>query len=338
MATGQGATVGVATGVATGVAGGVTGGTPGGVPGGVESGVRGGVAGGGVAGGVVVEQDTQAARERQRRAAVDEFAKLQRELAAVAAQMKGREAEIEQQRAKLEMQLAQASAGLDMAALQAQIEVAQRAAERTRRLVETGLATASTLSEQEARLVQLQQALQRTELGHERTVEEFQLRVREAEQRQEFEKRMLAIQAELAIVGQQSGMRADIQAQAEAVARQVEQLIAQAEAARGVAAGSRGADELLMAQTTTVTDAGARVQERDVLVVEISGETLLPRAYQVATDGSIRLPLLGEVQVRGLTSREVRDLVSTRLADRRLAEGAAITVTIRRPAGRQGGR
>ena len=77
------------------------------------------------------------------------------------------------------------------------------------------------------------------------------------------------------------------------------------------------------------------VRENDVLVITISGESELPRNYRVGTDGNIRFPLLGQMQVRGMRTSQVRDLVADRLADRQLAEGASITVQLRRPGGRE---
>jgi hypothetical protein len=87
-----------------------------------------------------------------------------------------------------------------------------------------------------------------------------------------------------------------------------------------------------------LTDADTRVQERDVVVIQISGETRLPTTYEVDTDGAIRLPLLGLVQVRGLTIAQVRTAVSNMLADRQLAGDATVTVTVRRPRTPESGR
>jgi beta-lactamase regulating signal transducer with metallopeptidase domain len=69
---------------------------------------------------------------------------------------------------------------------------------------------------------------------------------------------------------------------------------------------------------------------RDVLTIEIRGEDLLPPAYTVAANGSIRLPLVGAIHVEGLTAAEAAAAVTTVLGDRRLAAGP-VTVTIRRP-------
>jgi len=107
------------------------------------------------------------------------------------------------------------------------------------------------------------------------------------------------------------------------------QKMAQYERALEVAGGTRG-EVTALSGTVVVTDPGETVRESDVLVIEISGETMLPRTYVVQTNGRIRLPLLGELQVRGLTAAQVKDMLTDRLADRQLAEGASVTVTLRR--------
>ena len=63
-----------------------------------------------------------------------------------------------------------------------------------------------------------------------------------------------------------------------------------------------------------MSDPGARVRTGDVLVVEIAGEPDFPRAFAVAADVAIRLPLMGSLRVDGLTASEVADALARRLA------------------------
>jgi TonB family protein len=79
-----------------------------------------------------------------------------------------------------------------------------------------------------------------------------------------------------------------------------------------------------------VSDATAQVQTGDILLVDIAGEDQIPRWY-VLTGGAIRLPLIGSIKVAGLTAGAVRASVSRALAERGLAQGKAVTVTIHRP-------
>jgi TonB family protein len=79
-----------------------------------------------------------------------------------------------------------------------------------------------------------------------------------------------------------------------------------------------------------VSDATAQVQTGDILLVDIAGEDQIPRWY-VVTGGAIRLPLIGSIKVAGLTAEAVRASVSRALAERGLAQGKAVTVTIHRP-------
>ncbi len=79
-----------------------------------------------------------------------------------------------------------------------------------------------------------------------------------------------------------------------------------------------------------VSDATAQVQTGDILLIDIAGEDQIPRWY-VLTGGAIRLPLIGSMKVAGLTAEAVRASVARALAERGLAQGKAVTVTIHRP-------
>jgi hypothetical protein len=84
------------------------------------------------------------------------------------------------------------------------------------------------------------------------------------------------------------------------------------------------------AMPPVVKEPDARAQPGDVLGLEIEGEPGLPRSYRVEKDGSIRLPLLGAIEVAGRTAREVGEAVAAALRERRLGAGTPVTVTLHR--------
>jgi beta-lactamase regulating signal transducer with metallopeptidase domain len=350
---------GVASGVNEGVVTGVTQGVQGGVATGVSGGVRGGVssgAGGGVAvvqtetrtrtqTGTQTRADRRTDAERQQRAT-----ELERALADLRARLESERVAIEQARAKVAMTFGEQEASARLQALRAELQAAENQHERTRRRVEVGVANPSALLEEQAELARIQQDLRRTELEMARQAQEMQLRLRELNLREDYGRQVRDLESALAAararreIGAQGSAaeRAErterVEASVEELRAALEQMLrsreAEIDAAQRDAArtGARSADlDLQYALSTEVTDPDAQVQARDVLVIRISNEPNLPTAYQVDTDGAIRLPLLGTVQVGGRTAAQVRTAVSDMLADRQLAQGSTITVTLRRP-------
>ena len=68
----------------------------------------------------------------------------------------------------------------------------------------------------------------------------------------------------------------------------------------------------------------------DVLRIAINGEPDLPSTYQVRTDGTVRIPLLGAFKVVGQTTGQVRDAIGRKLSDLRLGSASAVTIQVRR--------
>ena len=79
-----------------------------------------------------------------------------------------------------------------------------------------------------------------------------------------------------------------------------------------------------------VIPASERARVNDVLVIEITGEPDLPRAYTIRTDGTIRLPFLGSIKAEGQTAGQIRDAIGRQLADRKLGSASQVHVTVRR--------
>jgi hypothetical protein len=214
----------------------------------------------------------------------------------------------------------------DLEQMMATVALVRQQMNETRSRVEMGLAKPGDLAEFERHLAELMSQIQHgeVELNHARV--EAELRIKDAEGQLASELRRRDIEMDL------MNARAMME---ESVARvqRSDALLGEVNADR-----SRSVEQLrdLLEQTavsgtTVLADANAVIEARDVVVLRISGETALPTSFRVGTDGAIRLPLLGDVQVRGLTAGQARDAIAERLADRRLAEGATVTVTVRRP-------
>ena len=88
-------------------------------------------------------------------------------------------------------------------------------------------------------------------------------------------------------------------------------------------------EERLLAETVPLTSATEPIRAGDVLSVEIAGETDLPRAYLVQTDGTVRLPILGSIKVGGLTAQQAGQAITKQVS--RVNSSASVHVTLRRP-------
>jgi hypothetical protein len=78
-----------------------------------------------------------------------------------------------------------------------------------------------------------------------------------------------------------------------------------------------------------VTDPNATARAGDTVEVIVSGEAGLPE-FSVEPDGTIRLPFIGSISVKGLTTRQIGEAVAKRLTDRKLATNPQVSVTLRR--------
>ena len=77
-------------------------------------------------------------------------------------------------------------------------------------------------------------------------------------------------------------------------------------------------------------DTARVITSGDVLRITINGEPELPSTYQVRTDGTVRIPLLGAFKVVGQTTPQVRDAIGRKLSDLRLGSASAVTIQVRR--------
>ena len=79
----------------------------------------------------------------------------------------------------------------------------------------------------------------------------------------------------------------------------------------GFSAGARAGDAL---------DHSHRLGVNDEIEVVVYGEPDLSATYRIETTGTISVPLIGEVTLRGLTLREAEALIEAELADGYLVE------------------
>ncbi|MCB1152123.1 MAG: polysaccharide biosynthesis/export family protein [Deltaproteobacteria bacterium] len=73
---------------------------------------------------------------------------------------------------------------------------------------------------------------------------------------------------------------------------------------------------------------GYRVGPEDVLTIKVFGETSLSKDYEVAADGSIRLPWIKDIPVKGLTPREIESTLEQRLGEDYLVD-PQVSVTVK---------
>jgi hypothetical protein len=111
--------------------------------------------------------------------------------------------------------------------------------------------------------------------------------------------------------------------------RQTEQRELRARAVGGRTEAVSPREERLLAETRPETSATEPIRAGDVLSVEITGESDLPRAYLVQTDGTVRLPILGSIKVAGLTAQQAGQAITKQIS--RVNSSASAHVSLRRP-------
>jgi beta-lactamase regulating signal transducer with metallopeptidase domain len=282
-------------------AAGVAGGVPGGVPGGVVGGVVGGVLGG-VAEGVPVEQ------ERPIRYALELQAEQTRELAEMQRAAEMRLRELERERQQIEEARLESRYRAETLALQAELTALADQRARMKRQVEVGTLNPTELNQVEQQLRMLEQRLRALSTEHELDRRELELRRQQSEQMRELERAMV---------------------ENERAERSVRSA---AERAREIVADRRTTAESVVGQAAPL-GREEPIRAGDVLVIDIHGEPDVPRAYTVAADGTIRLPLSRPMRVAGLTAAGVEQEIVKRLSARGL-ERVAAEVMPRRPRGR----
>ena len=78
-----------------------------------------------------------------------------------------------------------------------------------------------------------------------------------------------------------------------------------------------------------------RINPGDELEVYVWGDERLQRQIRVLPDGTMAMPLVGQLSVQGLLPEQVQDAISKRLASQYRGAVPQVTVSVRSPAGLQ---
>jgi polysaccharide export outer membrane protein len=76
------------------------------------------------------------------------------------------------------------------------------------------------------------------------------------------------------------------------------------------------------------TSANLVIGPGDLLMIEVLGLEDLSRKARVGTEGTIRMPLVGELEVAGLKPSEVEALIAQTLREKQLVNDAAVSVVV----------
>jgi beta-lactamase regulating signal transducer with metallopeptidase domain len=234
------------------------------------------------------------------------------------------QSEIDRKRIELEARAREVQSQVLMSRLQAEFATARDAMARAKRQYEVGLASEDALRQAESQVRALERQLDAAMQEQDLHKAEIQLKLREAEIRREAEMQRLMLEQTL-----REKMPA-AEAQVDALRARIRDLETMLESR--YALSRQGAADSL-ANTVPVTDPNEEVRPGDLLVIEIVAEPDLPRHYQVRSDGTIRLPLIGSVRVGGSTATQVRDDIAKQMADRKLGTDRGVAVSLRRPRG-----
>jgi beta-lactamase regulating signal transducer with metallopeptidase domain len=232
--------------------------------------------------------------------------------------------ELERRRIELEARAREVQSNVRMAQLEAELAAAGDALARVRKQFEVGLASEETVRQVELQIRAAEQQLMAAKLERDLQKQEMELRLREAEVARDSAVRRLVLEQRLREKMPQSDAQVD---ELRARIRDLEQML---QARYGL---SREGGAQALAGTELVTNPNEEARPGDLLVIEIAGEPDLPRQYQVRSDGTIRLPLIGSVSVGGSTAVQVRDAIAKLMADRKLGTDRGVAVSLRRPRG-----
>jgi polysaccharide export outer membrane protein len=96
----------------------------------------------------------------------------------------------------------------------------------------------------------------------------------------------------------------------------------------GLAYGCSGSSDNLRLNLPAPTEKST-VGPGDVFTLEIVGEKDLPHEFQVASDGSVDLPLVHTVQVAGLEPQEIARLTRKLLMEREILTDPSVVVQVK---------
>jgi hypothetical protein len=361
---------GVVGGRPEGIAGGIVGGIPAGIEGGVSGEVAGGVVG---AAPRISQSAGSASQSGKRQAEEARRAELEGKLRALERAGKGVQQEADIARLETELKLAReryervkqlVQVGLEstqtlaeteielskierrivaarqggpfldqqqkIADITAELEIARERLERTNRLFANGLINISEMKQAEADVKMTEYKL--AVVSHLLQLQETKGGLLSGQARRQAE--IAEMERALREIGTsgQAGRRRAAEQQEKREARSFDAAYAEIEARYRAALASER-DLKLLSSSAPVADANETVRGGDLLVIEIAGEPDLRRIYVVSDTGAIRLPLIGNVPVLGLTPLQVREAIRNELKKRQLVDDPVVTVSLRRPVG-----
>ena len=182
--------------------------------------------------------------------------------------------------------------------LTSKLKVMQEEYSRSKRMVETGMASNDVLTQIQQQMEQATRDIQTAQAKRDFEKSRLMLDRAEAEQKREYD-RLLQEYAKLQEYGKLRGYPGEMEVSA-----------------------TEGAPK-------PVTDPNAVALIGDLVLVTVSGEPA-PLNPIVEKDGTIRLPFIGSIPVKGLTTTQIGDAVAKRLTDRKLATNPKVSVTLQR--------
>jgi hypothetical protein len=236
------------------------------------------------------------------------------------------------QRELLKIETARSEKELKNQTLKTQLELEQlkKTLDTMKRRVEVGTANPSEIEQLVLQIRQAETQLQDLRESHDLETAKHDLRQRELEQNDVYERRRAeADQLRRKIEGlerERTDRDVERERQLERL-RQAQELDARARVTYE-RANAEFADRLT--ENLPVRPDGERVRIGDVMSVEISGEPDLPRMYTVQSSGTIRLPLIGAIRAEGSTAEQVAKDLRSLLASRQLGDREVVVHTHRR--------
>lgn len=96
----------------------------------------------------------------------------------------------------------------------------------------------------------------------------------------------------------------------------------------GMLTGCAGPDDLPPLEQGNLSSEGYRLDAGDQLRVTVFNQAQLTGDYKVAADGTISMPLIGQIAARGLTSSEFEQALTKRLSEKNLLVDPSVNVQV----------
>jgi beta-lactamase regulating signal transducer with metallopeptidase domain len=270
----------------------------------------------------LLAEQQSADQQRTREARELAFERLLQEDAQKHERLLEMQRQLDRERLAVEKRAREIQSNIRISAIEAELKAAHEALDRAKQQFEVGVVDRSVISKLEMDLKNAESQLMAARAERQMLEADIELRLREAELRRQSERRAAELDRAMREAMGEPG------AQYQELARklqELEELLAKRTESRYAIAERMTAEP--------VANPNEPVRVGDLLVIEIAGEPDLPREYEVRSDGTIRLPLIGSVRVAGSTASQVRDAVARQITDRGLGKSPGVAVSLRRPRG-----